>query len=114
MFFFYLYLVSPNKKIILELNDLPAPSEYAKPNTRKSCTKDLVPINHHRPQRRSDIPIQFYHETFDKFLRLVKEYNQQNEGLMKYKDAIEELVPTLSEFLEDEEDNHKELCPKIF
>src|SRR6185312_11153659 len=66
----------------------------------------LPPINHHRPHNLSDIPIQFFHSIFDKFLRIVEELRNQQGNLAKYIKLVEELAPTISELTEDEKERN--------
>lgn len=96
--------MTSHKCIILELNNLPLPSEYSRPyseRNQKSCTNIDAPIYHHRPQGHSDIPIQFYHEIFKEFLALLNVQDIDGE-LVRYKELVEQLAPPLSEFLDNE------------
>ncbi|CAG8643829.1 2519_t:CDS:2, partial [Paraglomus occultum] len=98
------------KRRILELNSLPSPSEYSRPGIKSCANIDL--IYHHRPQGRSDIPIQFYHEIFEEFLALLNAQDTDNE-VVRYKALVEQLVPPLSEFL-DNEHQRMELIRNFF
>jgi len=93
----------PRKRVLRELKSLPAPSDYAKPHKYLE-EKETPPINHHRPHNLSDIPIQFFHNIFDKFLWMVKELRDQQDNLAKYIKLVEELAPTISELMEDEKE----------
>jgi hypothetical protein len=71
---------------------LPSPSDYAKKS------ESDVNICHHRPDSRTDIPVQLYHQVFAKFLELMK----SQDDIAKEKQSIIELASSLSEPSRDE------------
>ncbi|CAG8839669.1 38666_t:CDS:2, partial [Gigaspora margarita] len=55
------------------MDQISNPSKWAKEWTKNSKQKDGILFRNHRPANASDIPIQFYHQVFEKFINFARD-----------------------------------------
>ncbi|CAJ0645672.1 6258_t:CDS:2 [Entrophospora sp. SA101] len=53
--------------------NMSSPSKWANEWTKDSKQKDGLRFRNHRPANASDIPVQFYHQIFEEFIKLRKD-----------------------------------------
>ncbi|CAJ0648324.1 8634_t:CDS:2 [Entrophospora sp. SA101] len=60
-----------------------SPSKWANEWTKDSKQKDGLRFRNHRPANASDIPVQFYHQIFEEFIKLRKDYEDERANAFR-------------------------------
>ncbi|KAF0361823.1 Protein kinase-like domain containing protein [Gigaspora margarita] len=86
------------------MDQISNPSKWAKEWTKNSKQKDGILFRNHRPANASDIPIQFYHQVFEKFINFARDCQISEEERELVLELASEMSGVFSEASERADD----------